>query len=285
MVIEHRYVAANNLKFHVAVAGRSDGPLVILLHGFPEFWYAWRHQIEPLAEAGFWVWAPDQRGYNLSDKPLGVEAYAIQHLADDVVALIRAAGREQAVLVGHDWGGVVVWYLAANNTEHIQRAVVINVPHPAVMLRQLRRDPRQLLQSWYIFAFQLPWFPERWLGSDGCRALARTLRRTSRRGTFSADELDRYREAWCQPHALTSMVNWYRAAMRYSSRRCFDRPIELPTLLIWGARDQFIRRQTAKASIDRCRNGRLVTFEEATHWVHHEESVRVNTAILEFLRG
>jgi epoxide hydrolase 4 len=282
MKIDHRQVAANGLQFHVATAGSSDGPLVMLLHGFPEFWYGWRHQFEPLAEAGFWVWAPDQRGYNLSDKPRGVEAYAIGRLAEDVAALIEAAGRRQAIVVGHDWGGAVAWHLAANFPERVERAFILNVPHPAVMMRELRRNPRQLWRSWYMFFFQIPWLPERCLAFDHGWYLARSLRRTSRPGAFSEDDLQRYREAWSQPGALTGMLHWYRAAMRRTSSRSPDAPIRAPTLLVWGAHDRFLGREMAGPSVDRCEDGKLVFIEEATHWVQHEEPARVNQLLLHF---
>lgn len=280
-----QYVIANGLNFHVAVAGPEDGPLVVLLHGFPEFWYGWRKQIGPLAEAGFRVWAVDQRGYNLSDKPRGIAQYAIEHLAADVVGLIQAAGRQRASIVGHDWGGAVAWHLAANFPEVIERAAILNVPHPAVMLRHLRSDVRQLLRSWYIFFFQLPWLPEAWLGFNRGWPLARALRRTSRPGTFLTAELSRYREAWSQPGALDCMIHWYRAALRSSWRGPPPRSVDVPTLLIWGSHDAFIRRETAQPSIERCSNGRLVFLDRATHWVQHEEPARVNELLLKFLRA
>jgi pimeloyl-ACP methyl ester carboxylesterase len=281
-MIDHRYVIANGLKFHIATAGPGDGPLVILLHGFPEHWVCWRRQIGPLADAGFCVWAPDQRGYNLSDKPRGVRAYAIDQLAADVVGLIAAAGRDRAIVVGHDWGGAVVWHLAATKPEHVARAVILNVPHPAVMLRHLYRNPRQQLRSWYMLFFQVPWLPDWWLGFNRGRPLARTLCRTSRPGTFSADELAPYREAWSQPATITAMLNWYRA-VRFSRRQAVASQILVPTLLIWGARDSFIGRETAQPSIDLCENGRLEFIEDATHWVQHEEASRVNELILDFI--
>lgn len=282
-LIEHRHVSTNGLQLHVATAGKSDGRLMLLLHGFPEHWYGWRRQIEPLAEAGFCVWAPDQRGYNLSDKPAGIEPYRLRDLAADAAGLIDAAGRERAIVVGHDWGGAVTWHLAATRPDIVERAVILNVPHPAVMLRHLRRNPRQMLRSWYMLCFQIPWLPELWLSVNRGWLLARTLRRTSRRGAFSTGELDRYREAWSQPGAITSMVNWYRAALRYSAGESSSARISTPTLLIWGARDQFLGREMAQPSIELCDHGRLEMIDEATHWVQHEMCNRVNELILEFV--
>jgi pimeloyl-ACP methyl ester carboxylesterase len=199
-----------------------------------------------------------------------------------VLALIDAAGRQRAIVVGHDWGGAVAWRLAEFFPQRIERAIIINVPHPAVMMDRLRRSPAQLARSSYMFFFQIPWLPERLLTSRRGSMLARSLRRTSRPGTFSADDLERYREAWRQPGAMTGMLNWYRAAIRHLGQKPAKRPIETPTLLIWGARDRFIGREAAQPSIDRCTNGKLVFLEEATHWAPHEEPARVNQLLLEF---
>jgi pimeloyl-ACP methyl ester carboxylesterase len=169
-----------------------------------------------------------------------------------------------------------------HDAERIEGAVIINVPHPAVMLRHLRSNPRQLLRSWYMMFFQLPWLPDWWLSLNRGWPLARALRRTSRPGAFLADDLAQYREAWSQPGAVTAMLNWYRAAMRDSQRQIGALRIQMPTLLIWGARDKFIGRETAQPSIDLCQNGRLEFVEDATHWVQHDEPARVNELILEF---
>ena len=280
---EHRYVSTNGLRLHVATAGKSDGPLILLLHGFPEHWFGWRRQIEPLAEAGFSVWAPDQRGYNLSDKPAGIEPYRLRHLAADAAGLIDAAGRERAIVVGHDWGGAVTWHLAATRPEVVERAVILNAPHPAVMLRHLRRNPRQMLRSWSMLFFQIPWLPELWLKANRGRLLARALCRTSRRGAFSAQELKEYRDAWSHPKALKSMINWYRAAMRYPAGEASSVRIQAPTLLIWGARDCFLGREMAQRSIELCDHGRLEMIDEATHWAQHETHERVNELVLQFV--
>lgn len=282
-MIEHRFIDANGLRFHVATAGPEDGPLIVLLHGFPEFWFGWRRQIDDIASAGYRVWAPDQRGYNLSDKPNGAASYAIDHLAADIIGLIDAAGAEQAVVVGHDWGGAVAWHLAAKYPKRVAKVAILNVPHPEVMLRHLRRGPCQLLRSSYIFFFQLPALPEWWLGFRHGGRLAQKLRHTSRAGAFSDDELAKYGDAWSQPGAMTGMLNWYRAAMRHPSPDSYPSPIEVPVLLIWGSRDAFLGQEMAQPSIERCLHGRLEVIGSATHWVHLEEAERINRLIIEFL--
>ncbi len=281
----HTFVNTNGrtggpIKLHVVQAGPVDGPLIILLHGFPEFWYGWKHQIEPLAAAGYRVWVPDQRGYNLSDKPDGIGAYTIDTLAADVVGLIDAAGVEKAVVVGHDWGAAVAWWTAATNPERVERLVVLNVPHPAVMKWFASRDIGQMTKSWYIGFFQLPFLPEALARLGNWAMMARTLRSSSRPGTFADADLANYKTAWSQPGAFRAMVNWYRAALQRPPARSTRIRITMPTLLIWGVRDRFLKREMVQPSIDLCDNGRVVFFENATHWVQHEEADRVTELIV-----
>jgi pimeloyl-ACP methyl ester carboxylesterase len=282
--LEHTRVHTNGITLHAVEAGPPDGPLVVLLHGFPEFWYGWRRQIAPLATAGYRVVVPDQRGYNLSDKPSGVGAYAVDRLAADVVGLIAARGRDRAAaVIGHDWGAAVAWWLALRHPSWLDRLAILNVPHPAVMMRALRRDRAQLRRSWYIFFFQLPWLPEASARAGDWRAATAALRATSRPGTFTTADLARYREAWSRPGAYTAMLNWYRAAVRRPPRLPAGPRVGVPTLMIWGARDRFLGRELAGPSIALCERGRLVTIEEASHWVQHEEAARVNDLLLDFL--
>ncbi|MBO0939622.1 alpha/beta hydrolase [Fibrella sp. HMF5335] len=268
--------------------GPENGPLVILLHGFPEFWYSWRAQIPALVAAGFRVWVPDQRGYNLSDKPVGIRQYSIDKLVADVLGLIDAAGVDKAIIIGHDWGAVVAWWLAASHPERVDKLVCMNVPHYAVMLRFLRKSPRQLLKSWYTAFFQIPFLPE-WLSGLGRYwGMTRTLRQSSRPGTFSAADLNAYQTAWSQPGptgvpALRTMINWYRAFAQHRPALPINERITVPTLLIWGVKDDFLIRDMAQPSIDLCDTGQLVFFENATHWVQHEEAGGVNELVVEFL--
>ena len=283
--MEHRRVTANGIKLHVVLSGPENGPCVVLLHGFPEFWYGWRRQISYLGEAGYRVWAPDQRGYNLSDKPDGIAAYGLDELGADVIGLLDAAGQRSAFLVGHDWGAAVAWWVAAKHPGRLQRMVIINVPHPAVMIKHLRQSFAQLRRSWYMFFFQLPLLPEALIRWKNGHLLAKTLKRSSRSGTFASNDLNTYRRAWSQPKAATSMLNWYRAAFRKLPAPTDSLRITVPTLMIWGARDKFLGRELAQPSIDLCDDGRLVFFETATHWVQHEEARKVNESIDTFFRS
>ena len=202
------------MELHYVEAG--DGPLVLLLHGFPEFWYGWRKQIEPLVDAGFRVVAPDLRGYNLSSKPDGYAAYTADKLADDVRGLIRELGAESAMVVGHDWGGTVAWTLAMNHPQVVDRLAILNAAHPR-RLNEGLRNPRQLLRSWYFFYFQFPRLPERRARRRHWRFFKRFLR--DARPPYTAEELERYVEAWSQPGAATAMIDYYRAAVRLGSKQ------------------------------------------------------------------
>ncbi len=273
----------DGVDLHYAEAGAEDAPPVLLLHGFPEFWVSWREQIPALVAAGFRVIAPDQRGYNLSSKPAGVEAYDLDRLADDVIGLADHFGIAKVKLVGHDWGASVAWWLATTKPERLERVAVINAPHPALWLKAMREDKAQKRKSWYVQMFRLPWLPEAAMKARNFRALADTLVQSSRPGTFKSSDLAEYREAWSRPGALTATVNWYRALLR--KRMPESLPwIKCPVLMIWGLEDRFGEKSTAEASLALCENGCALFVEGATHWVHHEEPARVNAALIEFLR-
>ncbi|UYZ61513.1 alpha/beta fold hydrolase [Hymenobacter weizhouensis] len=281
--LEHHDVPTNGIRLHVVQCGPLDGPLVVLLHGFPEFWYAWRYQIPALAAAGFRVWAPDQRGYNLSDKPPRADDYRLDELAADVLGLLDAAGAETATVVGHDWGAAVAWHLAAHHPQRVRRAAILNVPHPRVFGEALRRSASQRGKSWYVFFFQLPWLPEQLVSLRGWWAGRQTLRRTSRRGTFSEADLNRYAAAWARPGAMPSMINWYRAALRRPRQLSQTRQVTVPVHIIWGVKDAFLNAELAQQSLTWCEQGQL-TYLPATHWVQHEEAEKVNQLLIDFLR-
>ena len=210
----------DDVKLHYVEAG--DGPLVVLLHGFPEFWYGWRLQIAPLAAAGFRVVAPDLRGYNLSSKPDGVAAYTADKLAADVRDLIRERGAESALLVGHDWGGSAAWTAAMNHPEVVDRLAILNAAHPRKLNEGLRH-PSQLARSWYFFYFALPDLPERHVRAKDWEFFQHFLR--DAQPPYTKEEIDRYIEAWSQEGAAAAMINYYRAAVRRrrAPRRSFSR--------------------------------------------------------------
>ena len=275
-------IRTSGAKLHAVRAGPSEGPLVVLLHGFPEFWYGWHEAIAPLANAGYRVVVPDQRGYNRSEKPSGVSPYHIEELAADVAEIVEAHGCESAGIVGHDWGGAVGWWLAMHRPERVSSFVAVNAPHPSVMYRRLGESWSQRLRSWYILGFQVPRVPEAVARAGNWRLIVRGMQKSSLPGTFSPVDFRRYRRAWSRPGAFTAMVNWYRAVGRDRPRPETAR-VEPETLVIWGARDQYLEREMARESLEYCDDGRLKTHEDATHWVHHEEPVAVADEIRDHL--
>jgi len=270
-----------SVRLHAVAAGPASGPVVLLLHGFPEFWYGWRRQIEPLTAAGFRVIVPDQRGYNLSSKPKGVSAYALPELVSDVVAIADALGQEKIYLAGHDWGAAVAWSAALLHPERLAKLCILNVPHPSVMRKFISAHPRQTLHSWYMFFFQLPWLPEAFFSAFDFRIGTRALLQSSRPGTFNAEDLSQYRAAWSQPLAVTSMINWYRALFRVRVKFP-DKTVRAPTRILWGERDAFLLSEMAHESLRYCANADLFTFANATHWLQHEEPARVSELMIEF---
>ena len=282
--LERQWVDGAGVRLHVRAAGPDDGPLVVLLHGFPEFWYGWRHQIPALAEAGCRVVVPDQRGYNRSGAPRAVAAYDLDRLADDVCALIEAAGRDRASVVGHDWGAMVGWHLAHTYPECLRRLAILNVPHPHVFRTTLRSNPAQLLRSAYALFFQVPALPEWLLGRNDGQGLAALLRWSSHSDTFDDTDLTLYRRAWRRPGRLRGMLNWYRAAARRALRTAPpSAPIDVPTLVAWGAQDVALHRQMAAPSAAMCTDGHLEVIDDATHWVQHDATATVNRLLRDHL--
>jgi epoxide hydrolase 4 len=276
-------IPTNGINLHAVTSGPDDGRPVILLHGFPEFWYSWRKQIQPLADAGFRVIAPDQRGYNLSDKPDEIGDYQLDILVEDIVGLIHHLEVENTAVVGHDWGAAVAWTLAIQYPELVDRLVILNVPHPGIPRKVIKTVPKQLLKSWYIGFFQIPLVPEFLLRANNFAAITRALVSSSRPGTFRLADLQMYRQAWSQDNAVTSMLNWYRAMIQMPPAGLSGARVHVPVRMLWGVHDVALSRELAARSIDLCDDGRLTYFENATHWVHHEEPEEINRLIIDFL--
>jgi pimeloyl-ACP methyl ester carboxylesterase len=280
--VTHRYADLAEVRLHYVEAGA--GPLVVLLHGFPDHWYGWRNQIPALAAAGFRVVAPDLRGYNLSDKPRDLRAYRAEALAGDVAGLIRAAGAERARVVGHDWGAGVAWLFAMAHPVSLERLAVLNGPHPARLQRALMSSPAQLARSWYMLFFQIPWLPEVVFRARD-HAIVRWSLTTepTRAGAFTKDDLDRHADALAQPGALTGMINYYRAAARPSLMPRLAR-IDAPVLSIWGDSDPHLARELAVPGEKWVPNVRVERIPGASHWVQHDAPERVNDLLIGFFR-
>jgi epoxide hydrolase 4 len=271
------YAGVGDQRLHYVEAG--EGPLVVLLHGFPEFWYGWRQQIEPLAAAGFRVVAPDMRGYNLSSRPQDVAAYDTGPLASDIRGLIRERGAQSALLVGHDWGGSVAWATAMAYPEVVDRLAILNAAHPRKLLQGLHH-PGQLRKSWYFFFFDLPELPESVVHADRWGFFRHFLRDAS--PAYTPEEIDRYVEAWSQPGAVTAMINYYRASVRKKDPASELRAVQAPTLVIWGEFDRYLGEELAEPDHGDVPNLAGVERLPASHWVHHDEPARVTQLLADF---
>ena len=281
--LEESFIKTNGIQLHVVMAGPQSGPPVVLLHGFPENWRCWIRQLPALVRAGCRVIIPDQRGYNLSDKPKGIYSYRIEELTRDILGLIDELEYEKVNLIGHDFGALVAWMLAVKHPERLHRLGIINVPHPAVMWRFLRRDFEQMRRSWYALFFQLPWLPEIILSLGSWRITTSGMRRSGRPNAFTDDDIEKYKESWSRPGAMTAMLNWYRAAARYRPEITDDMQVAVRTLILWGVNDVALSRRMARPSLDYCEEGNLIFFPDATHWVQREDADEVNKHLLNLI--
>jgi epoxide hydrolase 4 len=285
--IRHGYAQIGDVRLHYAECGAGDR-LVILLHGFPECWYSWRHQLRALG-GRFRVVAPDLRGYNLSDKPPRVEDYRQARLVDDVTGIIRHLGAREAAVVGHDWGAAVAWAVAQHYPDYVSKLAALQVPPPAVWAKNITL--RQLLRSWYMLFFQLPKLPEWWIARDDFALVGRMMRATARPGTFTDADLAVYKSALRQPGALTAAVNYYRANVGPLLKRRAGggsysphERVRVPTLFIYGERDMAIIPETVRGVADYVDAPfRELRLPLANHWVQQEHHEEVSAALSSFL--
>ncbi|HMQ33237.1 MAG TPA: alpha/beta hydrolase [Chloroflexaceae bacterium] len=280
--LRHAYADVNGIRMHYVTAGQ--GPLVVLLHGFPEFWYSWRKQIPALADH-FTVVAPDLRGYNETDRPAW--GYELDVLVADVLELIAALGHERAMLVGHDWGGAIAWAAAIAHPHRVERLAILNAPHPAVFLKHLRDNPAQMRRSWYMGFFLLPVLPELAFRANDYAAVEQIFRGTTPPGTFGDEEITAYKDALSKPGVLTAALNYYRAAGRRGARGLFAGPArrcEVPTLLIWGENDIALGAEMLDDIPEFVPDLTVRRLPGVSHWVQHQAPAEVNAALLEFLR-
>jgi len=278
---QHRDIMTNGIHMHYVTQG--DGPLLVLLHGFPEFWYSWRYQIPVLAER-YTVVAPDLRGYNDTDKPR--TGYTLAILLLDIVGLIKGLGYEQAVIVGHDWGGVLAWHFAIRYPHMTTKLIGLNAPPPWTFTREFRTF-KQLRKSWYVFFFQLPWLPEYALGSNHAEIIARALHSSAvQKSAFPPDVLRRYRLAMSKPGALTAALNYYRNLFRQPFSVSGDNAtVSAPTLLIWGEQDIALDIAMTYGLEQWVHNIRVERIPDSGHWVQQEKPELVNKLMLEFLES
>jgi pimeloyl-ACP methyl ester carboxylesterase len=285
------FVETEGMRFEVDMAGdpQSDH-LALLLHGFPELNFSWRHQIPVFARYGCKVWAPNQRGYGKTTRPLGVRNYSIDNLLADVTRLIDASGCSRVTLVGHDWGGVVAWSYALLPQSHkLERLVVMNIPHPTIMVRKVHTI-RQLRKSWYAYFFQLPRLPELICGARNARAIGEAFTSMAiDKSRFPAEVTDIFRNNARQPGALTAMINWYRG-MRYAPEAwkaaVADPPrIKTPTLMLWGEEDSALGKELTYGTDELVEDLVLRYLPGVSHWVQQEAPETVNRMLEAWLSG
>lgn len=288
-MFEDGYAEVNGVRLHYVTAGA--GKLVLFLHGFPEFWYAWREQMRALAPE-YQAVAVDMRGYNLSDKPEAEDAYRMDQLVEDIWALVRALGHERCALVGHDWGGVVAWSVAMAHPDMIERLIIVNAPHPAIFARELTDNPEQQKASEYMHFFRGPDAEAAMLAHD-CRWLVDGVLQPKE--AFTDEDIAAYRAAWQQPGAITGGLNYYRAArigpprneLEAAGMKAFGKAVAqqvpMPTLVIWGEADPFLLTGNLNGMEEFVPNLGVERIPDGTHWVIHEQPERINASLRAFL--
>jgi pimeloyl-ACP methyl ester carboxylesterase len=281
--LKHRRVATNGIQLHAAIAG--DGPPVLLLHGFPEHWWTWRRQMSTLADAGVSAWALDLRGYNLSERPVDRASYRISELVEDIAGVVRASGQDRCDIVGHDWGGVIAWRFAATHPDLLRRLIVLNAPHPSLFGREVRR-PRQMLRSAYVPFFAVPLLSEAVLAANDFAAVrAMFTRMAMRSDAYSEADIEAFVAPLREPGALTAALNYYRANLRLPlTQPSGSGSVAADTLVLWGERDPALDVRLLDGLDELVPRVHVERFPRANHWVHADEHVRVNDALIDFLR-
>jgi pimeloyl-ACP methyl ester carboxylesterase len=272
-----RIIESGDVGIHTMSLGPSDGPMVLLLHGFPARWSTWRAQMRALADAGYFVVAPDQRGYGASDKPKGVASYSVARLVDDVAAIVRGFERERAFVAGHDFGGGVAWATAMLRPELVTRLCTINSIHPVGFERAMRRWS-QIKLSWYVLFFLFPRLPEWWLSRNDFRFVKRSLADDG----LDADTVDDLIEGIRPEGALHASVEWYRASFKDGTKKLVTpAKVDVPMMAIWGDRERHFVPELATPPEEWVTNARVEHVPEGGHWVHHEAPDRVAKLMIE----
>lgn len=273
----HEFVTLEDVTLHYVSAGSRDKPLVLLLHGFPDFWFSWKCQILDLKK-DFWVVAPDLRGYGQSSKPANVDDYQTFKLIEDVHGLVKSLGRSKVTIVGHDWGAVIAWCFATKHEDMVEKLIIVNGPHPMAMQHQLHNSLDQIVKSWYFVAFQAPSVPEAFFRANDMRALDKV------HAVYSDEEREAFKYTFGKPGALTSPINYYRASFRrHSAGGLQFRRLAIPALVVWGKRDFALTEELAALSLDYAMGGRVEYVSDAGHWVQRERPEVVNGHIRHFL--
>ncbi|MFN3237021.1 MAG: alpha/beta fold hydrolase [Pseudomonadales bacterium] len=284
--IRTEFVEANGLTFEVDKCGNGD-KLAICLHGFPEHSFSWRYQLPFLAAMGYEVWAPNLRGYGKSSRPPRVEDYKLDNLMADVGALIDAAGKSETVLIAHDWGAVIAWQFAIEKIRPISHLIICNVPHPGPMQRLIKDSWAQKKKSWYVFFFQIPKLPEKMLGRNHAQPVADAIKNSAvDKSKFPDEVVEVYRRNADQPGALTAMVNYYRALLKFRKTTPVEAipKIEVPTLMLWGEDDVALTKESTYGTEEFVNDLTIRYLPRVSHWVQQEAPEACNAMIEAFLK-
>lgn len=280
--LNHGFLKTNGINLHYVSQG--SGKLILMLHGFPEFWYSWRYQITEFAP-DYHAVAVDLRGYNDSDKPQGLAAYQMSELLADVKGVINSLGYEDCILVAHDWGGAIAWNFAYQYPSMVEKLIIMNFPHPAKFVAGLKTW-QQLQKSWYIFWFQLPFLPELIFQANNCQVIASAFKDMAiDKSAFKPEDLAAFRDAAAKPGALTAIINYYRANFKIPPNNLAKDwgVLDIPTLMIWGEKDTALGKELTYGTDDYVKNLQLKYIPDCGHWVQQEQPTLVNKYMRDFL--
>lgn len=281
----HEYADVNGIKLHYVKAGNGK-KLIIFVHGFPEFWYEYKNQLQEFSKSGeYTVIAPDMRGYNLSSKPDSVKEYQVKYLVEDLRQLSEKLDFKKFTMVAHDWGGVIAWRFAINHPDYLDKLVIINAPHPAIFQKELAQNPEQQKASAYMTVFQDPQ-AEKTLSANNYKQLVETVfGQDLKERNFTEADMQEYQKAWSQPGALTAGLNYYRAFFAFGFG--FENSsyiVNVPTLVIWGEKDKYLMNSNLSGLEEYIPDLTIKRLPEGSHWIIHEKPELVNTYIKEFIK-
>jgi len=284
----HGFARLKRIKLHYVAKGSESKPLMLFLHGFPEFWYSWRHQLKEFG-GDYRAVAVDMRGYGESDKPRAIKDYTMDKLVADIKELIPALGHEKCILVGHDWGGAVAWSFAHMYPNLVEKLIVCNCPHFNAFEKLVQKDKKQFLMSWYMMFFQMPCVPEAMMRSQDLKFLDQAFlgkRMGVRPGKMSQDDMEMFKYNYSQEDALRGPIHYYRANLRYLIPLQYpSKKVQVPSLMVWGTNDAALSVKLADMTGDCVEDYRVRLVHGASHWVQQEEPEEVNKYIRQFVTG
>ncbi|CAL4084873.1 unnamed protein product [Meganyctiphanes norvegica] len=279
----HGYITLKKqaIKIHYVEKGDRGNPLMLCLHGFPEFWFSWRYQLAEFSSK-YWVVAVDMRGYGDSDKPSQCSAYEIEHLVEDIKQMVLELGKEKCILMAHDWGGAIAWRVVNSHPDLFEHHISFNGPHPGAYMEHAKSSFKQMCMSWYMIFFRTPWVPEFWISNNDFEFFGPVFRgEKNNTEAFPNEVIDAYKYNYSKKGALTPPINYYRS-IDFNRNDKISRTT-VPTLIIWGTDDMALGKPMAAYALKWCESAQLKYIEGASHWVQQEEPDKVNSLVWEYL--